>query len=175
MFELGQVALNRSRQHCEPASATTVFFCWLVCKGAPAYFVGLAQHGRLSVVYRCNQKHAQEGAPCSSPHLRKDEIKTVFERLGMMLERRSEIFSAYGTMIASLTDSAQQERTQARSDEMKLEMEHMVCKNAEPAQNQDKYKRIFDALRVKCNALKERSSTLKAQLAARLARRLSRN
>ena len=152
MFELGQVALNRSRQHCEPASATTVFFCWLVCKGAPAYFVGLAQHGRLSVVYRCNQKHAQEGAPCSSPHLRKDEIKIVFERLGMMLER-----------------------TQARSDEMKLEMEHMVCRNAEPAQNQDKYKRIFDALRVKCNALKERSSTLKAQLAARLARRLSRN
>ena len=88
-----------------------------------------------------------------------------------MLERRSEIFSAYGTMIASLTDSAQQERTQARSNEMKLEMEHMVCRNAEPAQNQDKYKRIFDALRVKCNALKERSSTLKAQLAAKAGRR----
>lgn len=108
--------------------------------------------------------------------MREDEIKADFEKaLGMMLERRSEIFSAYKTMIASLTDTSQQERelerTQARLDEAHLEMEHMARRNAEIAQDQEEYNRVFDALSLKCNALKEKILTLKAQLAAKAGRK----
>ena len=108
--------------------------------------------------------------------MREEEIKAAFERaLGRMLERRSEIFSAYETMIASLTDTARQERelerTQARLDEINLEMEHMVCRNAKTAQNQDEYNREFDALSAKCGVLKEKILKLKEQLTVKAGRK----
>ena len=81
-----------------------------------------------SVIYRCNRKYEKKGAPCPSPHVREEELRTAFEKaLGMLLERRSEIFSAYETIIANLTDTAQLdrelERAQARLDEAHQEME----------------------------------------------------
>ena len=123
-----------------------------------------------------NLKYAQKGKPCPSPHVREEEIKAAFERaLGRMLERRSEIFSAYETMIASLTDTARQERelerTQARLDEINLEMEHMVCRNAKTAQNQDEYNREFEALSAKCGVLKEKILKLKEQLTVKAGRK----
>ena len=180
VFELAQTELARRRQHGKHTSATTVFSGRLVCGECGAYFGSKVWHSTdayRSVVYRCNRKYEQKGKPCSSPHVREEEIKAAFEKaLGMILERRSEIFSAYETMIASLTDTAQQERelerTQARIDEINLEMEHMVCKNAKTAQNQNEYNRTFDVLSVKYNALKERIGTLKAQLAMKSGRRL---
>ena len=74
----------------------------------------------------------------------------------MLLERRSEIFSAYETIIANLTDTAQLdrelERAQARLDEAHQEMERMARRNAEIAQDQEEYNRAFDALSAKCSA-----------------------
>ena len=180
VFELAQAELARRRQHGRHTSATTVFSGRLVCGECGAYFGSKVWHSTdiyRSIVYRCNRKYAQKGKPCPSPHVREDEIKAAFEKaLGMILERRSEIFSAYETMIASLTDTAQQERemerTQERLDEINLEMEHMVCRNAKTAQGQDEYNRIFNTLSVKCDALKERIGALKAQLAMKFGRRL---
>ena len=141
VFELAQFEMSRRRQHEKHTSATTVFSGRLICGECGAYFGSKVWHSTdayRSVVYRCNRKYAQKGKPCPSPHVREEEIKAAFERaLGRMLERRSEIFSAYETMIASLTDTARQERelerTQARLDEINLEMEHMVCRNAKTA------------------------------------------
>lgn len=175
VFELVQFEMSRRRQRGKHTSATTVFSGRLICGECGAYFGSKVWHSTdayRSVVYRCNRKYAQKGKPCPSPHVREEEIKAAFERaLGRILERRSEIFSAYETMIASLTDTARQERelerTQARLDEINLEMEHMVCRNAKTAQNQEEYNREFEALSVKCTALKERIGMLKAQLAVK--------
>ena len=175
VFELVQFEMSRRRQRGKHTSATTVFSGRLICGECGAYFGSKVWHSTdayRSVVYRCNRKYAQKGKPCPSPHVREEEIKAAFERaLGRILERRSEIFSAYETMIASLTDTSQQERelerTQARLDEINLEMEHMVCRNAKTAQNQEEYNREFEALSVKCTALKERIGMLKAQLAVK--------
>ena len=179
VFELTQVELARRRQHGRHTSATTVFSGRLVCGECGAYFGSKVWHSTdayRSVVYRCNRKYEQKGKPCSSPHVREEEIKAAFEKaLGMMLERRSEIFSAYETMIANLIDTSQQERemerTQARLDEAHLEMERMARRNAEIAQDQEEYNRAFDALSAKCSVLKEKVSTLKAQLAAKAGRK----
>lgn len=160
-------------------STTTAFSGRLVCGECGAYLGSKVWHSTdayRSVVYRCNRKYAQKGRPCPSPHVREEEIKAAFEKaLGMMLERRSEIFSAYETMIANLIDTSQQERelerTQARLDEAHLEMERMARRNAEIAQDQEEYNRVFDTLSVRCNALKEKIHTLKTQLAAKAGRK----
>ena len=179
VFELAQFEMSRRRQHEKHTSATTVFSGRLICGECGAYFGSKVWHSTdayRSVVYRCNRKYAQKGKPCPSPHVREEEIKAAFERaLGRMLERRSEIFSAYETMIASLTDTARQERelerTQARLDEINLEMEHMVCRNAKTAQNQDEYNREFEALSAKCGVLKEKILKLKEQLTVKAGRK----
>ena len=80
----------------------------------------------------------------------------------MLLERRSEIFSAYETIIANLTDTAQLdrelERAQARLDEAHQEMERMARRNDESAQNQDEYNHAFDTPSARRGALKKKSS-----------------
>ena len=179
VFELAQVELARRRQRGGHASAVTPFSGRLVCGECGAYFGGKVWHSTdayRSVVYRCNRKYEKKGAPCPSPHVREEEIKVAFEKaLGMMLERRGEIFSAYETMIASLTDTARQERELERAlerlDEVNQEMERMVQRNAQTAQDQEEYNRTFDALSAKCGALKEKVRTLKAQLAAKAGRK----
>ena len=179
VFELAQVELARRRQRGGHTSAVTPFSGRLVCGECGAYFGGKVWHSTdayRSVVYRCNRKYEKKGAPCPSPHVREEEIKVAFEKaLGMMLERRGEIFSAYETMIASLTDTARQERELERAlerlDEVNQEMERMVQRNAQTAQDQEEYNRTFDALSAKCGALKEKVRTLKAQLAAKAGRK----
>ena len=179
VFELAQVEWVRRKQRGGHTSATTVFSGRLICGECGAYFGSKVWHSTdayRSVVYRCNRKYEKKGMPCPSPHVREDEIKAAFERaLEMLLERRGEIFSAYETMIASLTDTARQEceleRTQARIDEINLEMERMVRRNAQAAQNQEEYNRTFDALSAKRNTLNEKILTLKAQLATKAGRK----
>ena len=179
VFELAQFEMSRRRQHEKHTSATTVFSGRLICGECGAYFGSKVWHSTdayRSVVYRCNRKYEKKGAPCPSPHVREEEIKAAFEKaLGMMLERRGEIFSAYETMIAGLTDTARQERELERAlerlDEVNQEMERMVQRNAQTAQDQEEYNRTFDALSAKCGALKEKVRTLKAQLAAKAGRK----
>ena len=48
---------------------------------------------------------------------------------------------------------------------------YLVGRNAQTAQDQEEYNRTFDALSAKCGALKEKVSTLKAQLAAKAGRK----
>ena len=77
----------------------------------------------------------------------------------MLLERRSEIFSAYETIIANPTDTAQPVREMERAQE---------CRDS---QDQEEYNRAFDALGAECGVLKEKIAELKAQLAAKAGRR----
>lgn len=179
VFELVQAELAKRRQRGGRTSAVTPFSGRLVCGECGAYFGSKVWHSTdayRSVIYRCNRKYEKKGAPCPSPHVREEELRTAFEKaLGMLLERRSEIFSAYETIIANLTDTAQLdrelERAQARLDEAHQEMERMARRNAEIAQDQEEYNRAFDALSAKCSALKEKIGALKAQLAAKAGRR----
>ena len=179
VYDLVQLELQRRGKRGRHTSAKSIFSDRLICGECGATFGSKVWHSTdayRSVVYRCNRKYAQKGKPCPSPHVREEEIKAAFERaLGRMLERRSGIFSAYETMIASLTDTARQERelerTQARLDEINLEMEHMVCRNAKTAQNQDEYNREFEALSAKCGVLKEKILKLKEQLTVKAGRK----
>lgn len=179
VFELVQAELAKRRQRGGRTSAVTPFSGRLVCGECGAYFGSKVWHSTdayRSVIYRCNRKYEKKGAPCPSPHVREEELRTAFEKaLGMLLERRSEIFSAYETIIANLTDTAQLdrelERAQARLDEAHQEMERMARRNAEIAQDQAEYNRAFDALSAKCSALKEKIGALKAQLAAKVGRK----
>ena len=179
VFELVQAELTKRRQRGGRTSAVTPFSGRLICGECGAYFGSKVWHSTdayRSVIYRCNRKYEKKGAPCPSPHVREEELRAAFEKaLGMLLERRSEIFSAYETIIANLTDTAQLdrelERAQARLDEAHQEMERMARRNAEIAQDQEEYNRAFDALSAKCSALKEKIGALKAQLAAKAGRR----
>ena len=179
VFELVQAELTKRRQRGGRTSAVTPFSGRLICGECGAYFGSKVWHSTdayRSVIYRCNRKYEKKGAPCPSPHVREEELRAAFEKaLGMLLERRSEIFSAYETIIANLTDTAQLdrelERAQARLDEAHQEMERMARRNAEIAQDQEEYNRAFDALSAKCSALKEKIGALKAQLAAKVGRK----
>ena len=67
--------------------------------------------------------------------------------------------------------TAQLECAKERLDEVNLELERMVQRNARTAQDQEEYNRTFDALSAKCGALKEKIRTLKARLAAKAGRK----
>lgn len=102
---------------------------------------------------------------------RKSSKPLFAQALNEVLERKAEIFQAYEALIDNLTDTTKIDRelehAQTKLDETCLEMERMVGRNAEAAQNQDDYNRAFDALSATYNTLKERIHALNTQLAQR--------
>ena len=172
VFELVQYEMNMRRQRSKHTSAVAVFSGRLVCGECGAYFGSKVWHSNdpyRRIIWRCNQKYEKGKSRCRTPHVREEEIKDAFVRaLNTLLERKEEIFTAYETIIAGLADTEplerELERAQARLDEALLELERMVRRNAETAQNQAEYNREFDAQSTKCEALKGRISTMTERL-----------
>ena len=82
VFELVQAELAKRRQRGGRTSAVTPFSGRLVCGECGAYFGSKVWHSTdayRSVIYRCNRKYEKKGAPCPSPHVREEELRTAFE------------------------------------------------------------------------------------------------
>ena len=180
VFELAQYEMaRRSRDKSAGGkahtSAASVFSSRLVCGECGGYYGSKVWHSNdpyRSVIWRCNRKYEKGANRCRTPHVREEELKTAFaQALNEVLERKAEIFQAYEALIDNLTDTTKIDRelehAQTKLDETCLEMERMVGRNAEAAQNQDDYNRAFDALSATYNTLKERIHALNTQLAQR--------
>ncbi len=113
---------------------------------------------------------------CHTPHLREEEIKAAFcIALNQMLERRQEIIASYEHIIAELTNTdrldREAERIQAEIDSYNAELDRMVRRNAECAQNQDAYNKAFDEVASKIDAMKVRLNKINEQLAEKAGRK----
>ncbi len=179
VFDLVQHEMTRRGQKSKHTSAVSVFSNRLVCGECGAYFGSKVWHSNDTyrcTIWRCNRKYDNATEHCQTPHIRDEEIQAAFQNaLSQMLERRQEIIAAYEAMIMSLTNTdklnLEEERIKTELDGLYQELNQMVHRNAEMAQNQDEYNRAFDELTAKCEKLKEQQCKINDQLSEKSGRK----
>ncbi len=179
VFDLVQYEMSRRIVKGKHTSAVSIFSNSLVCGECGAFFGSKVWHSNdpyRCVIWRCNRKYEKGTHRCKTPHVREEEIKDAFQiALEQMLEKRQEIIAAYERIIADLTSTdrltREAERIQAELDGLYLQINQMVRRNAETAQDQDEYNRAFDAMTARCEALKERQQKVNDQLAEKAGRK----
>lgn len=158
---------NRGNHH----STLHVFSSKIKCGCCGAYYGSKTWHSTdkyKKVVWRCNNKYDVENK-CSTPTLTDEQIQEIFiNALNKLIENKSEITTTVKVLIDQLFDTADLEKEmtdmQTELSVVAKLMDRAIYENSRVIQNQEEYRKKFDALIERQNKAKDRIDEIKATL-----------
>ena len=179
-FELVQQEMNRRLSKDKRYSGVDIFSSRLICGECGSYYGAKVWHSNSKyrrVIYRCNHKY-HESKTCETPHVTEDEIKSWFiSALNKLFACKDEVISNLEAINHLLFDTDALEKESAQLEaEMELAgelVQKAIAENARVAQDQQAYKRRFDELTKRYEALKQQHDEVERQIAERNSRRVA--
>ena len=179
-FELVQQEMNRRLSKDKRYSGVDIFSSRLICGECGSYYGAKVWHSNSKyrrVIYRCNHKY-HESKTCETPHVTEDEIKSWFiSALNKLFACKDEVISNLEAINHLLFDTDALEKESAQLEaEMELAgelVQKAIAENARGAQDQQAYKRRFDELTKRYEALKQLHDEVERQIAERISRRVA--
>lgn len=124
-------------------------------------------------IWQCNHKFEEH---CTTPHLKEDEIQTLFIKgVNMLVKDKQEIIATHKEMVKTVFDTSSLENEQLKLEEelniVADKVNNCINENARKVQDQDKYEKKYTSLVDKFNTVEERLKEVKAIIVDKQARR----
>lgn len=142
----------------------TIFSNKIKCGHCGAWYVPKTWHSNdkyRKKIYICNDKYKVKGKPCKSPHFTEDEIKDMFIRalnkLTKVKKTVSKEMNRFIDDICLTNDLEKQDSKLEREiEDIVSEMDSLIKENAKTAQNQEKYLKRENQIRLKYQETRDR-------------------
>jgi DNA invertase Pin-like site-specific DNA recombinase len=178
-YETVREEIRRRKAMGKQLSGSGAFVCRIVCGDCGGFYgskVWDSNNEYRRTVWQCNRKY-RDDKTCRSPHLTEEEIQAAFvTAFNRLIADRERLIAEYRVKVTELTDSADFDGQTARLEmelaETAVLAQDYVSRNAGAAQNQERYRREFDALSASHDAAKKRLQTLRQEKLERAVRKL---
>jgi DNA invertase Pin-like site-specific DNA recombinase len=158
-FELVRGEIERRETIGKQFSGSGLFTCRIVCGNCGGFYgrkVWDSTNKNRRKVWQCNYKYT-DGNGCETPHLTEEDIKSAFvTALNMLIADRDRYIAEYKAKAVELDNTVLFDEKTARlhieCQEASAKAQELVIKNARTAQDQQQYKKEYDALTEQYNA-----------------------
>ena len=177
LFEMAQTELARRSKGNTKYSGVSIFSNRIKCGDCGSWFGSKVWHSNDAyrrVIYRCNKKYGEE--KCHTPHVTEDEIKAAFvTAFNRLIDCRDEIIDNIRIIQKTVCGTADLEIEKTRLQEELTVLVRMtqdcVTENARVAQDQEEYRRRYDGLVQRYEAVKCQYDKVESEIADKTARR----
>jgi DNA invertase Pin-like site-specific DNA recombinase len=126
-------------------------------------------------VWQCNGKYGGK-TYCRTPHLTEEALRAAFVKaFNVFVGDKDRYIAEYAEVVRALTDTADLEHTETRLNTELTEAAALIKKcvdgNAREVQDQAAYRKEYDALVARCEAIRKRLASVSAEKTARVAKR----
>lgn len=178
VYDMAQAEFERRQLTNMPANGIHVFSSKIICGHCGTYYGIKYWHAQKerTVVWQCSNKYKQKGKHvCSLPHLYEDAIKKAFISVfNSFLLDREQLREDYELILEFLTDNTSAEKEMEQLQEECMVVMELLKKtleeNTATAQDQEDYRRRYDALAGRYEKAKTRLDELSAERQSRNAR-----
>jgi flagellar capping protein FliD len=161
-FEMVQAELKRRNKARKYFSGTSIFSTKIQCAECGGWYGAKVWHSNdkyRRIIYQCNNKFRNKTG-CRTPHLTEEEIKAYFVRaMNQIIADKDEIIQTIEEARRAICDNRE---LLAKRDAMQKEIgilvemaQNAVERNAQVAQDQEKYQKQYDELINRYDAMKE--------------------
>lgn len=181
IFDMVQVKLEKRKNGTHRYSGVSIFSSKIKCGDCGEWYGSKVWHSTdkyRKVIYRCNNKY--NGCTCQTPHVTEDEVKEAFVKaLNMLLDEKDEILANIKLISKTLCYTSDLEKKKDASEQelaMIVDMtQNLISENARVAQDQEDYKRRYEAMVQRYDSVKEKLDEITGQIAERKARAIGFN
>lgn len=159
-----QVQTEMQRRACLGASysSSNIFSTKLICDDCGGFYGKKVWHSKTPFakeIYQCNRKFSKEKAKCQTPHLTEDEIKEKFiKAYNQAMMNKQQMIEDTNDLISLLTDTTAIDKTIVElTSEIEIIsglVQKMVKENSKTIQDQEEFKKKYDALVKRYDAVK---------------------
>ena len=115
-------------------------------------------------IWQCNHKFEEH---CTTPHLKEDEIQTLFIKgVNMLVKDKQEIIATHKEMVKTVFDTSSLENEQLKLEEelniVADKVNNCINENARKLQDQDEYEKKYTSLVNRFNTVESRLKEVKA-------------
>lgn len=178
VFDLVQKEMIRRSTGTDRHGSVSLFSSRIRCEDCGAFYGSKVWHSTdkyRKVIWRCNHKYKGQGN-CSTPHLDEDTIKALFVKaVNLLCDDREELISTFETIKAERYDTAALETEQTLLQQEVIVVtelvEHCISENAHVAQNQEEYRKKYDALVDRYDSIRAKLDSVSRKIAELQAKR----
>jgi len=180
VFELVQQEIARNSRFAQSRSNASPFSGKVKCAGCEEFFSPKTWHSRDAYrkrVWQCSGKYRERGcSKCNTPHLSEEQLQMTFVvAFNQIIGDRERYLAALDPVIKMLTSTAdldcEAEVLGERCAGLHAQMEALVADNASRCQDQAAYRRQYEDLNSRYDAVKKRLDEVTAEKQSRMARK----
>lgn len=178
VFDLVQKEMIRRSTGKDRHGSVSLFSSRIRCGDCGAFYGSKVWHSTdkyRKVIWRCNYKYKGQDN-CSTPHLDEATIKALFVKaVNLLYDDREELISTFEAIKAELYDTVALETEQTLLQQEVIVVtelvEQCISENAHVAQNQEEYRKKYDALVDRYDSIRAKLDSVSRKIAKPQAKR----
>ena len=175
-FERVQKLLAQRKGGKNRISSVSIYSSRIKCGDCGSWYGSKTWHSTdkyRTRIWQCNHKFEEH---CATPHLKEDEIQTLFiKSVNMLVKDKKEIIATHKEMVKTVFDTSSLENEQVKLEEelniVADKVNNCINENARKLQDQDEYEKKYASLVNRFNTVESRLKEVKACIVEKQARR----
>ena len=170
-FDLVQSEMKKRRPKQRQLNNNSHFAAKIICGDCGGYYgskVWYSTSKYRNSIWRCNRKY-QDDSRCSTPHIREDELKSLFVKVfNQLLGDKERYITQFEEFLPLLADISELEKAlaiqQNKCDELVGRMRRFIDENARQTQDQREYEKRFQEMSAQCNKAEAKITKIKEEI-----------
>ena len=175
-FDRVQKLLEKRKGGKNRISSVSIYSSKIKCADCGSWYGSKTWHSTdkyRTRIWQCNHKFEEH---CTTPHLKEDEIQTLFiKAVNMLVKDKQEIIATHKEMVKTVFDTSSLENEQVKLEEelniVADKVNNCINENARKLQDQDEYEKKYASLVNRFNTVESRLKEVKAGIVEKQARR----